>query len=114
MGILKIILITVFLIAALAVTVIVLCQEGKSAGLGSLSGTVGNSDSYWDKNKKYSLSGKLERWTKMAAMALVLSALAIMLVPNEKSSSNTVDTEVKTEATATPTASPEESTTAPQ
>lgn len=88
MSVLRIILIIVFLIAAFAVTVIVLCQKGKSAGLGSLSGAGSNNDSYWNKNKKYSLEGKLERGTKIAAAVLVLSALAIMLIPNTSSSNN--------------------------
>lgn len=91
MAILKIILIVVFLLAALAMTIIVLCQEGKSAGLGSLSGSVEHNDSYWDKNKKYSLEGKLERWTKVTAAIFVLSAFILMLMPTKPSTSGTVN-----------------------
>ena len=45
---LRILLTIVFVILCVALTVIVLMQEGKSSGLGSLSGA---SDSHWSKNK---------------------------------------------------------------
>ena len=118
MAILKIILIVVFLISALAVTIIVLSQEGKSAGLGSLSGQVGGGNSYWDKNKKYSLEGKLEKWTKIAATVFVLSALALMLtqgkgsvIPNATISTGTPEApanEAATEGEANVEVAPEE------
>ena len=78
---LRILLIIIFLIAAAAVTIIVLLQEGKSAGLGSMTGATGG-DSYWERNKKHSLEGKFEKWTKLTAVVFVLSAFLIMLIPN--------------------------------
>ena len=87
MAILKMILIIVFLIAAFAITVVVLLQEGKSAGLGSIGGAA-NSDSYWDKNKKHTLEGKFERWTKIMAGVFVLAAFILMLMPNNTNASN--------------------------
>lgn len=89
MATLRIFLIVIFLIAALAVTIIVLLQEGKSAGLGSIGGASGGGDSYWDKNRKYSLEGKFERWTKITAGVFVFTALALMLIPTSNSSSTT-------------------------
>ena len=89
MAILKIILIVVFLISALAVTIIVLSQEGKSAGLGSLSGQVSGGNSYWDKNRKYSLEGKLEKWTKISATVFVLAALGLMLLQSKGNGTST-------------------------
>lgn len=89
MAILKMILIIVFLIAAFAITVVVLLQEGKSAGLGSIGGAA-NSDSYWDKNKKHTLEGKFERWTKVMAGVFVLAAFILMLIPNNTNASNGV------------------------
>ena len=97
MATLRMILIIVFLIAAIAMTVVVLLQEGKSAGLGSIGGAT-NADSYWDKNKKHSLEGKFERWTKIMAGVLVLSAFIIMLIPNKSSSNAEI---VQPTATAT-------------
>ena len=54
---LRIILTIVFVILCIAMTVIVLMQEGKSAGLGAISGAA---ESYWGKNKGRSMEGMLE------------------------------------------------------
>ncbi len=64
----------VFLIIAVVLTVIVLMQEGRSAGLpGSISGIA---DTYWGKNKGRSIEGKLELTTKiLAVLFVVLAAL---------------------------------------
>ena len=86
---LRILLIIIFLIAATAVTIIVLLQEGKSAGLGSMTGSTGG-NSYWEQNKKHSLEGKFERWTKITAIIFVLSAFLIMLIPNGKTTNEIV------------------------
>ena len=43
------ILTIVFILVCLALSVIVLAQEGKSAGLGAISGAA---ESYWGKNKE--------------------------------------------------------------
>ena len=80
MAIAKIILTIIYLLAALAIIVVVLLQEGKSAGLGSLGGVSGSSNSYWDKNKKHSLEGKFEKWTKITAGLFVILALVLMLM----------------------------------
>ena len=52
MEVLKTILMIAFIIICLAIIVIILMQEGKSAGLGSLSGQT--SETYWSKNKGHS------------------------------------------------------------
>ncbi|WP_083461505.1 preprotein translocase subunit SecG [Cellulosilyticum ruminicola] len=80
MEILKLVITVLFVIAALAIIVVVLLQEGKSAGLGSLNGSTGNSDSYWEKNKKNTLEGKFETWTKITAGLFVVFALVLMLM----------------------------------
>ena len=87
MTVLKVILTIIFVISAIAVTIVVLMQEGKSAGLGSLSGSTGG-DSYWEKNKKYSLEGKFERWTRNSAIIMVVSAFLIMVIPNNVNANN--------------------------
>lgn len=62
----------VFLIIAVVLTVIVLMQEGRSAGLpGSISGIA---DTYWGKNKGRSMEGKLELLTKILAVVFVVLA----------------------------------------
>lgn len=82
MSALKIIITAVYLIAAFAIIGIVLMQEGKSAGLGSLSGSGSNSggDSYWGKIKGRSLEGKLQKWTQITAGLFLLAALILMLI----------------------------------
>ena len=52
MDILKIVLMIIFAIDCIALTVIVLMQEGKSAGLGAISGIA---DTYWGQNKGRSM-----------------------------------------------------------
>ena len=99
MTILRTLLIIIFLVAALAVTVIVLMQEGKSAGLGSMAGGASSGDSYWAKNKKHSLEGKFERWTKITAAIFVLSAFLLMLIPNGSSTTENTPAGTTTEAT---------------
>ena len=48
MDILKIILTIIFVIDCIALSAIILLQEGKSAGLGTISGAA---DTYWGQNK---------------------------------------------------------------
>ena len=74
---LKIILTIVFVIICIALTVIVLLQEGKSQGLGAIGGMA---DSYWGKNKGRSMEGTLEKFTKFAAIAVLLLALVLNII----------------------------------
>ena len=75
MGILRTVLTVIFVLDALALTVIVLLQEGKSAGLGTIAG--GNS--YWEQNKGRSAEGKKILWTKILAVAFIVLALLLNL-----------------------------------
>lgn len=63
-----------FIIVCIALIAVVLMQEGKSAGLGSLSGQV---DSYVRKNHGRTREGKLERITVI--LGVLFFALAIGL-----------------------------------
>ncbi|MCH5281395.1 MAG: preprotein translocase subunit SecG [Lachnospiraceae bacterium] len=73
MGTLRLILTIIYIFDCLFLAVVVLMQEGKSAGLGSISGAA---ESYWGKNKGRSMEGKLVTLTKFAAILfLVLSAV---------------------------------------
>lgn len=74
MEILKIVLTVVFVIICFALTVIVLFQEGKSAGLGAISGVA---DTYWGKNKGRSVEGKLEKSTTVLAVAFMVLAIVL-------------------------------------
>lgn len=73
MEILKTILTVIFILVSLALTVIILMQEGKSAGLGAIAGAA---DTYWGKNKGRSMEGRLVMATKiMVALFLVIAAV---------------------------------------
>ena len=73
---LRILLTIVFVIACVAMTVIVLMQEGKSSGLGALSGAA---ESHWAKNKGRTLEGNMEKVTKIIAVLIFVLALALNL-----------------------------------
>lgn len=70
----KTLLTVVFVIVALVLTIVVLMQEGKSAGLGTISGAA---DTYWGKNKGRSMEGKLELITKILAVAFFVLAIVV-------------------------------------
>ena len=74
---LKTIFAVVFVIICIALTVIVLLQEGKSAGIGAVSGMA---DTYWGKNKGRSMEGNLEKFTKFAAFAVLALALLLNVI----------------------------------
>ena len=73
MSAIRIVLYIVFMIVCVSLTFIVLLQEGKSAGLGAISGAA---ETYWGKQKGRSMEGRLETLTKWLAVAfLVLGAV---------------------------------------
>ena len=75
MGILRIILTILFVLVCIALTVLVLAQEGKSTGLGAIAG--GNS--FWEQNKNRSAEGKIVLITKILAAAFIVLALLLNL-----------------------------------
>ncbi len=75
---LQIILTILQLISGLAVTVVVLLQSGKSAGL---SGAIaGGADTFLSKGKAQSMDAKLAKATKWFALAFVLLTLILNLL----------------------------------
>lgn len=76
MAILETILKILFVIDCIVLVVIVLLQEGKSAGLGSLAGA---SDSYWGQNKGRSMEGALVKITRIAAILFIVLAVVLNL-----------------------------------
>ncbi len=76
MGALRIVLTIVFIIVSVVLAAIVLLQEGKSAGLGAISGAA---ESYWGKNKGRSMEGKLVKITRYLAIGFLVLALALNL-----------------------------------
>ena len=73
MEILRIILTVIFIVMCIALTVLVLMQEGKDAGLGAIAG---GAETYWGKNKGRSMEGILVKFTTvLVALFIVLSAV---------------------------------------
>ena len=78
MSTIKIILTILQLLSGLAVTVVVLMQIGKSAGL---SGAIaGGAETFLSKGKAKSLDAKLAKATKWFAIAFVLLTLVLNLI----------------------------------
>ena len=79
MEILRTINTIIYVIDCIALTVVVLMQEGKQKGLGVIGG--GNTtDTYWGQNKMRSKEGVLIKSTK--AMAILFIILSVVLNMN--------------------------------
>lgn len=76
MDILKIVLDIIFVIDCIALSAIILLQEGKSAGLGTISGAA---DTYWGQNKGRSMEGALVKSTKFLAVLFIVLAVVLNL-----------------------------------
>ena len=71
------ILLILYIIDCIALTVVVLMQEGKQAGLtGAISGAA---ESYWGKNKGRSMEGGLVLATRIMAVLFVVFSLLLNL-----------------------------------
>ena len=73
---LRTILTVLFILICIALSTIVLAQEGKSAGLGAISGAA---ETYWGKNKGRSMEGKLVMITRILAVAFMIMAVLLNL-----------------------------------
>ena len=71
------ILLILYIIDCIALTVVVLMQEGKQTGLtGAISGAA---ESYWGKNKGRSMEGGLVLATRIMAVLFVVFSLLLNL-----------------------------------
>ena len=77
MAVVKIIIQIIFILLCIALTVLVLMQEGKSAGLGAISGMA---ETYWGKNKGRSMEGNLVKITKYLAIGFMLISIVLNLI----------------------------------
>ncbi|MCU6745969.1 MULTISPECIES: preprotein translocase subunit SecG [Suilimivivens] len=76
MAALRIVIQILFILICIVLTVIVLMQEGKSAGLGAISGAA---ETYWGKNKGRSMEGKLVKFTKYLAIGFMVISIILNL-----------------------------------
>ena len=78
MGALRIVLTVIFIIVCIALVILVLMQEGKTAGLnGAISG---GADTFLSKNKAKSLDAKLAKMTKWVAILWIVITLALSII----------------------------------
>ena len=77
MAVAEINLSVIYVILGVAISAVILMQEGKSQGLGALGGIA---DSYWGKNKGRSMEGALEKFTKYGAIAFMLITIAMNVI----------------------------------
>lgn len=73
----KIALVIIFCLLGVALSAIILMQEGKSEGLGAISGMA---DTYWGKNRGRSIEGGLKKFTKIAAVLFFVVALVLDVI----------------------------------
>ena len=71
---LRVIVTVLYVLICIALTIVVIMQEGKSAGLGAISGAA---ETYWGKNKGRSIEGKLELATKILAVLFIVISLVL-------------------------------------
>ena len=71
---LRIALTVIFILISVILAAIVLMQEGKSAGLGAISGAA---ESYWGKNKGRSMEGALVKITRWLTIAFLVIAIVL-------------------------------------
>ena len=71
---LRIVINIIFILVCVALTVLVLMQEGKSAGLGSISGAA---ETYWGRNKGRSMEGMLVKLTRLFVILFIVIAAVL-------------------------------------
>ncbi|MDF2951588.1 MAG: preprotein translocase, SecG subunit [Anaerocolumna sp.] len=78
MDILNVFVTIVYVLVCIALVVVVLMQEGKSAGLsGAINGVA---DTYWGKNKGRSMEGALVKITRALAAAFVVLSVVLNII----------------------------------
>lgn len=78
MGVISYIFGAILILISIILIIVVLLQEGKSAGLSGAIG--GGADSFLGKSKGHSLSAKLSKITKVCAVIFFILSIAIHAV----------------------------------
>ncbi|MGP1433922.1 MAG: preprotein translocase subunit SecG [Catonella sp.] len=74
MSTLRIVVTVIYCIICVALAAIVLLQEGKQQGLGTISGMA---DTYWGKNKSRSMEGNLNKATTIVALGFIVLSFVL-------------------------------------
>ena len=77
MQILRTILTVIFAIDCIALTVVVLMQEGKQQGFGAIAGAA---ETYWGKNKGRSMEGGLVKATTIMGILFFVISVALNML----------------------------------
>lgn len=80
MDAINVILTILMVISSLALIASVLMQSSDDNGMNALSGST--SESFFSKNKMSTLEGKLAMVTKISAVAFVVLALLMLIIPD--------------------------------
>ncbi len=62
-------------IISIILIALILVQKKQAAGFTSNMGGMGSGQTYWDRNRKNSLEGKLEFYTKVCSAAFIILVL---------------------------------------
>lgn len=65
-----------YILVCVALVIVIILQEGKSAGLGTISGAA---ETYWGKNKGRSMEGMLVKLTRVAVILFLVLAMVLNL-----------------------------------
>ena len=76
MEILKTILTVVFILISIVISVVILLQESKQTGLGSIAGAAAT---YWGKKKGRSMEGRLVKITRVCVILFLILAMVLNL-----------------------------------
>lgn len=73
-SVLKTIVTIAYIVICIALVIVVLMQEGKTSGLGAVSGAA---DTYWTKNKGRSSEGVLIKITRVLSVLFVVLSVVL-------------------------------------
>ena len=79
MSVIQVILSIIYVILGVAISIVILMQEGKSNGLGSAIGGI-STDSYWGKNRGRSMEGALEHFTRYGAIVFMIITIILNIL----------------------------------
>ena len=79
MSVIQVILSIIYVILGVAISIVILMQEGKSNGLGSAIGGI-STDSYWRKNRGRSMEGALEHFTRYGAIVFMIITIILNIL----------------------------------
>lgn len=73
-SVLKTIVTIAYIVICVALVIVVLMQEGKTSGLGAVTGAA---DTYWTKNKGRSSEGMLVKFTRVLSVLFVVLSVVL-------------------------------------